>query len=112
MHTAKAASRNVGLGPADRGPGPVEWAIHESYWPGSANLGPMERTTSGGAIGTLDELATRGPDELMDLYRSARTPRLEDLDGKLSGRMLAVPRIQKPQVKTFLERFSKSKLFP
>src|SRR4051812_32603259 len=72
----------------------------------------MERTTSGGAIATLDDLAKRGPDELMDLYRRARTPRLEDLDGKLSGRMLAMPRIQKPQVKTFLERFSKSKLFP
>ena len=61
---------------------------------------------------TLDELAERDPDELMEMYRSARTPSLEDLDGRLAGRMLAVPRLQRPEVKRFLERFSKSKVFP
>ena len=70
----------------------------------------------GDTIGTdatsLDSLAELDPDRLMEMYRAARTPRLEDLDGKLSGRMLAVPRLQKPQVKRFLERYAKSKLFP
>jgi hypothetical protein len=61
---------------------------------------------------TLDDLARMDPDALMDLYKSARTPRLEDLDGKLSGRMLAVPRLQKPHVKAWLDNFSRSPLFP
>ena len=61
---------------------------------------------------TLDDLARMEPEALMALYREARTPRLEDLDGKLSGRMLAVPRLQKPHVREWLERFSKSRLFP
>jgi hypothetical protein len=61
---------------------------------------------------TLDELARRDPDDLMAMYRAARTPKLGDLDGKLSGRMLAVPRIQSAAVKRWMERFSKSKLFP
>ncbi|HKV87050.1 MAG TPA: hypothetical protein VJT78_03545 [Candidatus Dormibacteraeota bacterium] len=61
---------------------------------------------------TLDDLAATGPDELMALYRQARTPRLEDLDGKLTGRMLAVPRLQKPHVRALLDRFSRSPLFP
>ena len=66
------------------------------------------------AIGprSLDELAEMGPDDLMELYRRARTPKLEDLDGKLVGRMLAVPRIQEPHVKKFLDRFARSGLFP
>ena len=61
---------------------------------------------------TLDDLAGMDPDDLMALYREARTPRLEDLDGKLSGRMLAVPRLQKPAVSRWLKRFSKSRAFP
>src|SRR2546428_10944430 len=61
---------------------------------------------------SLDDLAAMGPDDLMDLYRQARTPKLEDLDGKLVGRMLAVPRIQQPHVKKFLDRFARSGLFP
>ena len=72
----------------------------------------MARVTRPGAPATLDDLGRLGPDELMEMYRGARTPRLEDLDGKLAGRMLAVPRIQKPQVTKFLDRFSRSKLFP
>ena len=63
-------------------------------------------------MSSLDDLAELDPDELMEMYRSARTPRLEDLDGKLSGRMLAVPRLQKPSVKKLLERYSRSPLFP
>lgn len=61
---------------------------------------------------TLDGLGAMDPDDLMELYRSARTPRLEDLDGKLSGRMLAVPRLQKPHVRAWMEKFSRSRLFP
>lgn len=64
------------------------------------------------AVRTLDDLAAFGPDELMDLYRTARTPALAELDGKLAGRMLAVPRAQEPHVRAFLEKFSRSKLFP
>jgi hypothetical protein len=63
-------------------------------------------------VHTIDDLAAIGPDELMAMYKGARTPRLEDLDGKLTGRMLAVPRLQKPHVRAWLERFSKSRLFP
>src|SRR2546428_4574217 len=61
---------------------------------------------------SLNDLAAMGPDDLMELYRQARTPKLEDLDGKLVGRMLAVPRIQQPHVKKFLDRFARSGLFP
>lgn len=70
--------------------------------------------TTGRATGphTLDDLAKIDPDGLMALYKSARTPRLEDLDGKLVGRMLAVPRLQQPNVKRFLDRFARSGLFP
>ena len=72
----------------------------------------MSTTSRGSAPLTLDALARRDPDELLAIYRAARTPKLEDLDGRLSGRMLAVPRIQKPAVKRWLERFSTSRLFP
>ncbi len=63
-------------------------------------------------IRTLDDLAMLGPEELMALYGKARTPTLEDLDGKLVGRMLALPRAQEPHVRALLDRFSRSKLFP
>lgn len=61
---------------------------------------------------TLDGLAKLPPDDLMELYRSAKTPRLADLDGKLDGRMLAAPRAQAPSVRRWLEGFAKSGLFP
>jgi hypothetical protein len=61
---------------------------------------------------TLDDLAKLPPDELMELYRGAKTPRLADLDGKLDGRMLAVPRVQAPHVRRWLEGFAKSGVFP
>jgi len=51
---------------------------------------------------TLDDLAKLAPDELMELYRRAKTPRLADLDGKLDGRMLAAPRAQEPHVRRWL----------
>jgi hypothetical protein len=40
---------------------------------------------------SLDDLAAMGPDELLALYRTARTPAVKDLDGDLRGRMLASP---------------------
>jgi hypothetical protein len=74
-----------------------------------AAVGSAQRTNP---VRTLDDLATLGPDELMELYVNARTPTLEELDGKMHGRMLAVPRLQKPHVKAWLDRFSRSRLFP
>ena len=61
---------------------------------------------------TLDDLAKLTPDELMELYRRAKTPHLADLDGKLDGRLLAAPRAQEPRVRRWLEAFAKSGLFP
>jgi hypothetical protein len=72
----------------------------------------MPSTSHTSSPQTLDDLARLDPDELMALYTNARTPKLEDLDGRLSGRMLAVPRLQSPAVKRWLERYSKSGLFP
>ena len=61
---------------------------------------------------SLDDLAKLDPEQLLDLYREARTPKLEDLDGKLQGRMLAAPRAQEPHVRKWLEKFAESGLFP
>ena len=55
----------------------------------SRSMDTTERTTK---IRNLDDLAALGPEELMALYIAARTPSLEELDGRLVGRMLAVPR--------------------
>jgi hypothetical protein len=44
-----------------------------------------------GVVRTLDDLAALGAAECLQLYRSAATPRVSDLDGDLVGRMLAVP---------------------
>jgi hypothetical protein len=74
-----------------------------------AAMGTIQRTNP---PRTLDDLAALGPDELMELYLNARTPSLAELDGKMHGRMLAVPRLQKPHVKAWLDRFSRSALFP
>ena len=54
-------------------------------------------------VRSLDDLAALGPDALMALYASARTPALEELDGRLTGRMLTVPRAQEPHVRAWLE---------
>ncbi len=72
----------------------------------------MDVTAGAASVRTLDDLARQGPDELMATYRNARTPSLEDLDGKLTGRMLAVPRAQEPHVRALLEKFARSRLFP
>ena len=69
----------------------------------------MQRTTQ---VRTLDDLTALGPDDLMAMYRNARTPTLEELDGRMTGRMLAVPRLQKPQVSALLQKFARSKIFP
>jgi hypothetical protein len=55
---------------------------------------------------TLDDLAELGPDELLVLYRSARTPKVEDLRGKLKGRMLASPLAKHGAVAGFLKQFA------
>ena len=72
----------------------------------------MDSTARTSQIHKVDDLANLDPDRLMDLYRSARTPALEELDGKLTGRMLAVPRLQTPQVSALLQKFARSRLFP
>jgi hypothetical protein len=74
-----------------------------------ARMDPAARPAE---IRTLDGLAGKGPDELMALYKAACTPALDDLDGKLSGRMLAVPRAQAPHVRSWLDKFARSRLFP
>jgi hypothetical protein len=61
---------------------------------------------------TLDDLAAMGPDQLAELYQTAGTPRVEDLEGRLRGRMLAVPRAQEPHVAKLLRDFAGSGLFP
>ena len=72
----------------------------------------MSTTRSVSTPSRLDDLERLDPDQLMALYQGARTPRLADLDGKLAGRMLAVPRLQKPHVKRWVEKFAKSAVFP
>ncbi|TMC12562.1 MAG: hypothetical protein E6J29_08320 [Chloroflexi bacterium] len=55
---------------------------------------------------TLDDLAELGPDELLALYHNAKTPRVEDLRGKLKGRMLASPLAKHGAVADFLKHFA------
>jgi len=83
--------------------------VRKLGWTKLPEMDTSERTAN---VQTLDDLAAMGPDELMELYRTARTPTLEELDGKMTGRMLAVPRAQEPHVKAWLEKFAKSPLFP
>ena len=47
-------------------------------------------------VETLDELLALAPDVLLDLYRGATVPRLEDIHGDLRGRMLAIPSLPEP----------------
>ena len=72
----------------------------------------MDATHRTAGVLTLEDLARLEPDELMALYREARTPSLEELDGKLTGRMLAVPRLQKAQVSALVANFARSSVFP
>lgn len=62
---------------------------------------------------TLDELSALSADELASLYKKARTPRVEDLEGPLLGRMLAVPPAGViPGLSGLLKRYSVSRFFP
>ena len=55
---------------------------------------------------TIHDLLGMGPDQLLELYRAARTPAIADRDGRLQGRMLAVPRAQTPHVSRWLRRLA------
>jgi hypothetical protein len=44
----------------------------------------------------LDDLLPLAPDALLELYRGASVPRLEDIHGDLRGRMLAIPALPEP----------------
>lgn len=61
---------------------------------------------------TLDDLARLAPDALLALYRGARTPKVEELEGPLEGRMLAAPPVHVPVIATLLRWFSASRAFP
>jgi hypothetical protein len=60
---------------------------------------------------TLDELAALDPRALASLYRDARTPRVVDLDGDLTGRMLASPMLPR-WLASPLRRFAAWARFP
>lgn len=64
------------------------------------------------AITSLDDLTDLTVAELWELYRQGATPAPEDLDGRLVGRMLAVPGLDKPAVAETLRGFAASGLFP
>ena len=59
--------------------------------------------------GSLADLGRLEPDQLMAMYRKGRTPSLEDLDGKFSGRVL---RMQSPRANHFLGRVLRSRFLP
>jgi len=67
---------------------------------------PARAVTAAGGPRTLDDLAAMGPDQLLALYRVAKTPRIKDLDGKLTGRMLVVPAIHEKHVAALLRDFA------
>ena len=63
-------------------------------------------------IQCLDDLTDVSTEQLWQLYRTADTPEIEDLEGRLVGRMLTVPGMEKPAVAKFLNRFAASGRFP
>ncbi|MEZ0374020.1 MAG: hypothetical protein ACAI44_33325 [Candidatus Sericytochromatia bacterium] len=63
-------------------------------------------------VTSLEDLAALSVDELWELYRSAETPTIEDLDGRLVGRMLAVSGLENPAVARTLRGFAASGTFP
>ncbi len=66
-----------------------------------------------GSPRTLDDLARLGPSDLAPLYRRAKTPRVEDLEGPLRGRMLAIPSAHAlPLLPAILRGYAASGLFP
>lgn len=64
------------------------------------------------SIQCLDDLASLSSEQLWHLYRHANTPEIEDLEGRLVGRMLNVPGMDQPAVAKFLNRFAASGRFP
>lgn len=67
----------------------------------------MQTSAGVASPGSLDDLARLHSDELLAMYQNARTPRLDDLDGRLSGRVM---RIHAFHATRFLEPFLRSKL--
>lgn len=65
-----------------------------------------------GDVSSLADLAELSIDELWELYRQAETPEIEDLDGRLVGRMLAVPGLDNPTVARNLRGLAASDMFP
>lgn len=63
-------------------------------------------------VTSLDDLAALSTDQLWELYRQASTPALEDLDGRLVGRMLNVSGLENPAVTRTLRGFAASGTFP
>jgi hypothetical protein len=62
---------------------------------------------------TLDDLARLAPQDLALLYRAAKTPRVEDLEGPLAGRMLAIPSVHStPILRAALRTYAGSAVFP
>lgn len=62
--------------------------------------------TAAAAPRTLDDLAGLDAQALIELYRCARTPTVADLDGKLKGRMLAVPSLKGRPIVDMLKHFA------
>src|SRR5687768_3576621 len=62
---------------------------------------------------TLDDLARLGTRELEALYAAAKAPRVEDLDGALVGRMLAMPATAgSATISRALRKFAAADSFP
>ena len=64
------------------------------------------------AVQTLNDLANLASETLYELYRHAKVPQIEELDGPLTGRMLAVPSLQSSFIGQWLRHFSGSHYFP
>jgi hypothetical protein len=72
---------------------------------------PAPLAAPDGRAWSLDSLAGLGTEELLDLYRRARTPSVADVEGDLRGRMLAV-RGAGPFWAVRLRAFARWKRFP
>lgn len=63
-------------------------------------------------IKSLEDLAGLNTEQLWTLYCQAKVPSLDDLDGRLVGRMLTVPGLENPAVARNLRGFAASGMFP
>lgn len=62
---------------------------------------------------TLDDLAALGPEGLERLYHEARAPKVSDMEGRLVGRMLALPALHSlPVMPGLLRWYARSPFFP